>query len=110
LTGPKDGKALRRGNFNTLVRWVPTVAQLGMPGLHFHDLRHTGNTSTGVSTKDLMSRMGHDDMRAALIYRRATSEADQRIADELAALVDEHNGEEEDDDDDGLAGALVPAS
>ncbi len=28
-----------------------------------------------------MARMGHDDMRAALIYQRATSEADRRIAD-----------------------------
>ena len=52
-----------------------------MPGLHFHDLRHTGNVlaaQTGASTRDLMARMGHDDMRAALIYQRATSEADRR--------------------------------
>ncbi|MGI8869839.1 MAG: hypothetical protein ACR2F6_13580 [Mycobacteriales bacterium] len=59
-----------------LTKWVETVKKLGAPGLHFHDLRHTGNllaAQTGASTKDLMSRMGHDDMRAALIYtaRRA---------------------------------------
>ena len=41
------------------------------------------------STKDLMARMGHDDMRAALIYQRATSEADQKIADQLSRMVDE---------------------
>lgn len=40
--------------------------------------------------KDLMSRMGHDDMRAALIYQRATSAADRRIADGLSGLVDDH--------------------
>ena len=34
--------------------------------------------------------MGHDDMRAALIYQRATSDADRLIAERLAALVDEH--------------------
>jgi len=34
-----------------------------------------------MSTKDLMARMGHDDMRAALIYQRATSDADRLIAD-----------------------------
>lgn len=48
-----------------------------MPGLHFHDLRHTGNTlaaEADVSTKDLLARMGHADMRAALIYQWATSE------------------------------------
>lgn len=32
--------------------------------------------------------MGHDDMRAALIYQRATSEADRRIADRMSALMD----------------------
>ena len=69
FTGPQ-GATLRRGNFNTLTRWVETVAKLGVPGLHFHDLRHTANhlaARTGATTKDLMARMGHDDMRAALI-------------------------------------------
>ncbi|MEV1293945.1 tyrosine-type recombinase/integrase [Pseudonocardia sp. NPDC049635] len=92
FTGPKGG-ALRRAHFNNLVRWVETVRKLGAPGLHFHDLRHTGNlwaAQTGASTRDLMSRMGHDDMRAALIYQRATSAADRRIADGLSGLVDDH--------------------
>ncbi len=107
FTGPK-GAALRRGNFNTLVRWVETVAELGMAGLHFHDLRHTGNVLAarmGVSTRDLMARMGHDDMRAALIYQRESSETDRRIAEGLSALVDEHD---DPDDENGPAGALVP--
>jgi integrase len=113
FTGPKGG-ALRRAHFNNLTRWVETVRGLGVPGLHFHDLRHTGNhlaAQTGASTKDLMARMGHDDMRAALIYQRATSEADRRIADRLSALVSgqESAGDDQDDDDDGAAGALVPA-
>ena len=111
FTGPKDQAALRRGNFNNLVRWVPTVAELSMSGLHFHDLRHTGNVlaaQAGISTKDLMARMGHDDMRAALLYQRASSEADRRIADQLDALLDRHNGDE-DDEGHGSTGALVPA-
>jgi integrase len=113
FTGPKGG-ALRRAHFNNLTRWVETVKQLGVPGLHFHDLRHTGNllaAQTGASTKDLMSRMGHDDMRAALIYQRATSEADRRIAERLSGLVDEHRGaraDDPDDGEDGAAGVLVP--
>ncbi len=61
-----------------------------------------------------MARMGHDDMRAALIYQRATSEADRRIADQLGALVDKHEQNEDQDggegDEDGSAGALVSAS
>jgi hypothetical protein len=36
--------------------------------------------------------MGHDEMRAASIYQRATSEADRRIAERLSELVDEHRG------------------
>lgn len=113
FTGPKGG-ALRRAHFNNLTKWVETVKKLGVPGLHFHDLRHTGNlfaARTGATTKDLMARMGHDDMRAALIYQRATSEADQLIADRMSALVDGRKVDEEDPDgdEDGPAGALVPA-
>jgi hypothetical protein len=37
-----------------------------------------------------MARMGHDDMRAALIYQRAMSETDRKIAERLCGLVDEH--------------------
>lgn len=111
FTGPKGGP-LRRAHFNNLSRWVETVQKIGAPGLHFHDLRHTGNlfaASTGASTKDLMARMGHDDMRAALIYQRATSEADQLIADRLSQLVDrQRRSSRPDDDDDGSAGVLVP--
>jgi integrase len=114
----KRGNALRPGNFNQLVRWTKTVKDMGMPGLHFHVLRHTGNTlaaQTGVSTKDLMLRMGHDDMRAALIYQRASSEADKKIAERLSDLVDDHQSRAEttqpDDDDDpreGTADQSVP--
>ncbi|HKS48005.1 MAG TPA: hypothetical protein VJT49_23415 [Amycolatopsis sp.] len=49
-----------------------------------------------------MARMGRDDMRAALIYQRATSD-DERIADRLSDLVDRHRtggtGRTTDDDD-----------
>src|SRR5215469_2744609 len=59
---------------------------MGLPGLHFHDLRHTGNTlaaQAGVSLADLNARMGHDSVRAAMIYQHAVAEADQKIADAL---------------------------
>lgn len=60
FTGAKGG-ALRRSNFRTGTRWGETCKALGFPGLHFHDLRHTGNTlaaQTGTSLRDLMTRMG----------------------------------------------------
>jgi integrase len=62
------------------------VSQLGPTGLRFHDLRHTGNTlaaRSGVSTRDLMARVGDDSMQAAIIYQHATTEADTRIAASL---------------------------
>jgi integrase len=114
-----QGRALHRGAWGQRVKWTALVRRMGLEGVHFHDLRHAGNiwaSKAGMSTKDLMARMGHDDMRAALIYQRATSEADRTIAARLSALVDEHrklagdSNDEEGDDDDGAAGALVPAS
>ena len=76
--GPLGGRLLRR-NFRRL--WVEAVGKVGLDpaGVHFHDLRHTGNNlaaATGASTKELMARMGHSTMRAALIYQHATGEAD----------------------------------
>ena len=44
------------------------VRSIGAEGLHFHDLRHTGNmlaSSGGAGIKDLMARIGHDSERAA---------------------------------------------
>ena len=66
------------------------MAAIGVPELHFHDLRHTGNTlaaQTGASLRDLMTRMGHDSPRAALIYQHASSDADKAIAEALNRLV-----------------------
>jgi hypothetical protein len=96
---------MRRGNFNPLVKWAKIVASIGMPNLKFHDLRHTGNTlaAPGASLRDLMTRMGHDSPRAAMIYQHATTVEDKAIADRLSNLVDAHRAESEqaDDEDDG---------
>jgi integrase len=76
---------LRSSNFHNATKWAATVVKLGLPeGFHFHDLRHTGNTlaaASGASTRELMHRMGHASMRAALIYQHATSERDREIAE-----------------------------
>ena len=89
------GAALRRNNFHRSVRWAECVAEAGLPeGFRFHDLRHTGNTlaaSSGASTRELMHRMGHASMRAALIYQHATSKRDR----EIAAAIDERIGRDQ---------------
>jgi hypothetical protein len=52
-------------------------------------------------------------MRAALIYQKATSEADRLIADRLSALMTDQPAppieREDDEPDDGSTGVLVPA-
>lgn len=96
FTGDRAGP-LRRGNFHRATAWTRTVVAAGLPsGFHFHDLRHTGNhlaATAGASTRELMHRMGHGSMRAALIYQHATSERDRAIARRLNDLVrgDEHD-------------------
>ena len=70
--------------------WRKACADAGIKGLHFHDLRHTGNTmaaATGASTKELMARFGHGTARAALIYQHATEERQRTIADGLNAQI-----------------------
>ena len=60
------------------------------PRVHLHDLRHTGNhfaAASGASTRELMHRMGHASMRAALIYQHATAERDARIAATLNQVL-----------------------
>lgn len=81
------GASLRRNNWGKSVGWANAVRAAGLPvGFHFHDLRHTGNhlaAASGASTRELMHRMGHSSVRAALIYQHATSGRDREIADAM---------------------------
>jgi integrase len=71
---------MRRSGFNKLSGWMEAVRAIGVPGLHFHDLRHTGNmiaADSGAGLEDLMTRMGHDNLCAAMIYQHAVRGADK---------------------------------
>ncbi|GGO80229.1 hypothetical protein [Nonomuraea cavernae] len=49
--------------------------------------------SSGAILKDLMQRMGHDSVRAALIYQHSTAEADRKIADAMnVKFTEDANG------------------
>ena len=77
------GTPLRHSSFYRRV-WLPAVAKVGLPGIHFHDLRHAGNTLTadaGASLRELMDRMGHSSTRAALIYQHPSDERQRKLAD-----------------------------
>jgi integrase len=119
FTGHK-GAVLRTGNFRRSVNWADAVKKAGAPaGFYFHDLRHTGNNlaaASGASTRELMHRMGHSSMRAALIYQHATSERDREIAQGMDKRIAKTQGKKAapkkatrkgKGDDDGPAGVLA---
>ncbi|WP_229783451.1 tyrosine-type recombinase/integrase [Pilimelia anulata] len=83
------GAVLRRSGFQRSARWTQSVIDAGLPGFHFHDLRHTGNklAAPGSSLADLMARMGHASTRAAMIYQHAAQEQDREIADRLSGHI-----------------------
>jgi integrase len=78
-----EGTPLRHSNF-TRRAWLPATRNSGMPGVHFHDLRHVGNNFTahaGANLRELMARMGHSTTRAAMIYLHSTDARQRMIAD-----------------------------
>src|ERR1022692_5334295 len=100
----------RRGNFNKMSAWPYAVKSIDAEGLHFHDLRHTGNhfaASSGAGLRDLMACMGHDSERAAMIYQHEARGADRAITDAIDTHVQAEQ-RNDDDDDDGSAGVLAP--
>jgi integrase len=99
FTGER-GATPRRGNWRANVGWTEALVAAGLPkGFHFHDLRHTGNhlvAQSGASTRELMHRMGHSTMRAALLYQHATESRSRELPNRLDALVTAHREEGKD--------------
>jgi integrase len=90
FTSP-TGKPLRHGLWRSRV-WVKATSQIGLPGLHFHDLRHAGNmlaAETGATLRELMDRMGHSTTRAALIYLHGSDARQREIADALGRRAEQ---------------------
>lgn len=85
FTSP-SGEPLRGSNFRRRV-WLPATKKVGCPGVTFHDLRHTAATlaaQTGATTADLMARIGHASVRAAMRYQHATQDRQKAIAAQMA--------------------------
>jgi len=85
------GRPLHHTNFRRRV-WLKALTAAGLPELHFHDLRHSGNTlaaSAGATLRELMDRMGHDSERAAMIYLHGSDARQHEIADSLSKLARE---------------------
>lgn len=61
------------------------------PDLRWHDLRHTGATlvaATGATLSELMARLGHRSVRAALLYQHAAQDRDHVIAEALSRMAE----------------------
>ncbi|MBB5776728.1 hypothetical protein [Nonomuraea jabiensis] len=59
---------------------------IGAPGLHFYDLHRPGSmiaAASGAGLKDLMARIGHDNVRAALIHQHTVRGADKLIIEAI---------------------------
>ncbi len=92
FVGPYGGTPARP-NFSPI--WARALAAAGLSGVHVHDLRHTGNhfaAVSGASTRELMGRMGHVSVDAALVYQHATAARDRAIADSLDRMLTASKG------------------
>ena len=66
--------------------WTEVRQEVGLPGVRFHDLRHTAGTLAtqhGATLKEVMSRLGHTTTAAAIRYQRAADERDRQVANRL---------------------------
>ena len=85
--GSKGGP-LRDGVWHQ--EWDRARQQIGLPELHFHDLRHVAATltaATGAGVKEIMHRLGHASSEAALRYQHATPARDRAIAEAISRLI-----------------------
>ncbi|MGD7707015.1 tyrosine-type recombinase/integrase [Microlunatus sp. Y2014] len=76
---------------STLYRWYyPAREAAGRPDLRWHDLRHTGATlaaATGATLAELMNRLGHSTVAAAMRYQHAAQDRDRVIAQALSDMA-----------------------
>ena len=76
--------------------YYPAREAAGRPDLRWHDLRHTGATlaaATGATLADLMARLGHSTVHAAMIYQHAAQGRGKEIAAKLSEIALDEAGE-----------------
>lgn len=81
-----DGRPLAHRRWN--YRWDRSRAAAGLPGVHFHDLRHAALTllaQSGATLAELMSHAGHATPTAAIRYQRVAEGRGDVLAARLSA-------------------------
>jgi integrase len=94
FTGDKGGP-LREAVWQH--EWARARERVGLPDLHFHDLRHVAATlaaETGAGVKEIMYRIGHSSPQAALRYQHATQRRGRAIADGISKLIKRERGDD----------------
>ena len=83
-----------RPMFSWTRSWRKLLAECGMPGFRFHDLRHTFRTwgaEAGVPLEVMMAQLGHMDRETSLEYvhiqQRALERAQQLIESEQKEIL-----------------------
>lgn len=83
-----DGNHLHHGSLYKVFK--PARAAAGRPDLTWHGLRHTGATMAaqqGATLAELMERLGHSTVTAALRYQHAASGRQAELARRLSAMA-----------------------
>ena len=84
-----NGQHLHHGSLYKVYK--PARAAAGRPDLRWHDLRHSGATwaaQSGATLAELMARLGHSTVGAALLYQHAAAGRDAEIARRLSAMAE----------------------
>jgi len=86
----EKGGPLRRQNFRRRV-WEPLARAAGVPGLRFHDLRHSCASllaARGVHPRVVQSILGHADVQTTLqVYSHVTEALGREAATKLDAML-----------------------
>lgn len=91
LLFPTQNGGQYRAETFTKSYWRDAREAAGRKDLRFHDLRHTGAmlaAASGATLAELMHRLGHSTVAAALAYQHAAQGSDARIAAELSKIAD----------------------
>jgi integrase len=84
------GIYLRKDHFRKRF-WVPLLKKAGLPGLRFHDLRHTTASvllGAGLSVKVVADRLGHGDAATTLnVYAHSLPHLHSRAAEVMGGLL-----------------------
>jgi integrase len=70
--------------------WRRARRAAGHDELRFHDCRHLAGTlaaQSGATLKELMARLGHSTINAAMTYQFAAQERDRELADRMDAML-----------------------